>query len=73
MVQSRIIREPPPCMGCTERFTACSGKCPKDERGEFGYKAWMAKIAEVKKAKREFVEFKTVNGYKLHWESGDDK
>ena len=29
-----------PCKGCTERFTACSGNCPKDARGEYGYKAW---------------------------------
>ena len=29
-----------PCKGCTERFTACSARCPKDERGEYGYKAW---------------------------------
>lgn len=34
--------EPCPCKDCSERFTACSGKCPKDERGEFGYKAWKA-------------------------------
>ena len=29
-----------PCHGCTERFTACSDRCPKDARGEYGYKAW---------------------------------
>ena len=29
-----------PCGGCTERFTACSDRCPKDARGEYGYKAW---------------------------------
>ena len=34
------MREPCPCHGCTERFTACSDHCPKDERGEVGYKAW---------------------------------
>lgn len=32
--------ETSPCKGCTERFTACSDRCPKDARGEFGYKAW---------------------------------
>jgi hypothetical protein len=32
--------EPCPCNGCTERFIACSDHCPKDERGEYGYKAW---------------------------------
>lgn len=32
--------DPCPCHKCTERFTACSDRCPKDDRGEFGYKAW---------------------------------
>ena len=35
--------EPCPCNGCTERFTACSDRCPKDARGEYGYKAWRDK------------------------------
>ena len=30
-----------PCKGCEERFHACSAKCPKDNRGEYGYKAWL--------------------------------
>ena len=38
-----------PCKGCTERFTACSDRCPKDARGEYGYKAWKADI-EAEKA-----------------------
>lgn len=33
-----------PCKGCTERFTACSDRCPKDARGEYGYKAWKADL-----------------------------
>lgn len=37
-----------PCNGCTERFTACSDHCPKDERGEFGYKAWLDKAHKDK-------------------------
>lgn len=32
--------EPCPCNGCAERFTACSDRCPKDLRGEYGHKAW---------------------------------
>jgi hypothetical protein len=32
--------DPCPCNGCTERFTACSDRCPKDARGEFGHHAW---------------------------------
>jgi hypothetical protein len=34
------MREDSPCKGCTERFLACSDRCPKDARGEYGHKAW---------------------------------
>lgn len=33
--------DPNPCQGCTERFTACYDRCPKDARGEFGHNAWL--------------------------------
>jgi hypothetical protein len=42
----------PPCENCTERFIACHDHCPKDERGEFGYKAWKMQIEEEKKKER---------------------
>lgn len=48
------IREVCPCKDCSERFTACSDKCPKDERGAFGYKAWKAKIKEVEKKRKAY-------------------
>lgn len=48
-----LNREPPPCYGCTERFTACSDRCPKDLRGEYGYKAWTAETERIKQARRE--------------------
>ena len=48
------IRDVAPCKGCTERFTACSQKCPKDERGEFGYKAWKAELEEVKENRKAY-------------------
>lgn len=44
-----------PCNGCTERFIACSDKCPKDLRGEYGYKAWLADIRKVKAARMEYL------------------
>ena len=50
----RTIREDSPCMGCTERFTACCDRCPKDSRGEFGYLAWKAKVQAVKDAKKAY-------------------
>lgn len=49
-----------PCKDCPERFTACSDKCPKDLRGEYGYKAWLADVhkqqAAVKEYKRRRLE-----------------
>lgn len=36
-----------PCKGCQERFAACSDKCPKDKRGEYGYKAWKTELYDV--------------------------
>lgn len=52
---SNTIREVSPCLNCPERFIACSDKCPKDDRGEYGYKAWKAEIARVKKAKKDYL------------------
>jgi hypothetical protein len=49
------VRGVPPCKGCTERFQACWDHCPKDERGEFGYKAWKAEINRVNKAREEYT------------------
>lgn len=46
------IRDVSPCKDCTERFLACSDRCPKDERGDFGHKAWIATLEAVK-AKRK--------------------
>lgn len=41
-----------PCYNCPERFLACSDRCPKDARGEFGHKAWKEyKDAEKKHLK----------------------
>lgn len=43
-----------PRKGCPERFTACSDKCPKDVRGEYGYKAWMAELRKRQAAEKEY-------------------
>ena len=50
-----VIRDDCPCKGCTERFVACSDKCPKDERGESGYKAWRGKIKEVEANRKAYL------------------
>lgn len=49
------VRGVSPCTGCTERFRAYWDRCPKDERGEFGYKAWKAEIERVKQAREEYI------------------
>ena len=50
-----VIRDPSPCLGCTERFTACSDNCPKDARGEYGHNAWKAEIDRVKETRRRYL------------------
>ena len=45
-----------PCKDCPERFLACSDHCPKDERGEYGYKAWRADLEAEKKARTEYYQ-----------------
>ena len=52
--------EPCPCNGCTERFLACSDRCPKDARSEFGYKAWKA---------RHQAEQKHLEANKARWQA----
>jgi hypothetical protein len=49
------VRGVSPCTGCTERFQACWDHCPKDERGELGYKAWKAEIKRVQKAREDYI------------------
>lgn len=48
------IRDKSPCYGCTEKFAACHDRCPKDKRGEFGYKAWKDKVDSANKARKEY-------------------
>ena len=43
-----------PCKDCPERFLACSDNCPKDARGEYGYKAWKADYQKEKAAEKEY-------------------
>jgi hypothetical protein len=43
-----------PCKDCTERFTACSDRCPKDARGEYGHKAWLADFRKQEAAIKEY-------------------
>jgi hypothetical protein len=45
-----------PCKGCTERYTACSDHCPKDTRGEFGYKAWKQEVEEIVENHKTYLE-----------------
>lgn len=49
-------REKPPCAGCTERFYACSDRCPKDQRGDYGYLAWKAKVKGIETNRKEYYD-----------------
>lgn len=50
------VRGVSPCKDCEERFPACSGRCPKDLRGEYGYNAWKAYIEQVKQARKDYMD-----------------
>ena len=65
-----IVRDPSPCKGCTERFEACSGKCPKEARGEYGYDSCKAEIARVKKEKHKYLNLVN-NRWKMYKEVRD--
>lgn len=52
------FREKSPCKDCTERFLACCDKCPKDARGEYGYKAWKEKLHEVEEARKLYYKLR---------------
>lgn len=49
-----LYRKPSPCQNCTERFTACHDRCPKDLRGEEGYKAWVAENDRIKAERKKY-------------------
>lgn len=52
---SNCVRDPSPCKGCTERFTACADRCPIDARGEYGINAWHEQIKRVKEEKQKYL------------------
>ena len=52
-INSRIIA---PCKECTERSTACSDHCPKDARGEFGYKAWKQAVGNINEKRKTYYD-----------------
>jgi hypothetical protein len=46
-------------LNCTEKFSACHGRCPKDEQGDPkdpGYKMWLAEVQKIKDKKRAYEE-----------------
>lgn len=57
------IRGVSPCAGCTERFTACWDRCPKDARGEFGYQAWKAEIKRVNEEREKYKRIESGKHY----------
>lgn len=51
-----VMRGVSPCKDCDERYTACWGRCPKDDRGEYGYAAWKADSQKVNDKRRAYAE-----------------
>ena len=60
------IRDNNPCKDCAERFIACSDRCPKDERGEHGRKAWKAEIERVNENRRNYNRQVGIGIHKKH-------
>lgn len=62
-----------PCKDCPERFLACSDRCPKDERGEYGYKAWKADLIAEKRAWKKYnllnADYWTESRRRAQWNS----
>ena len=56
----KTIRDKSPCDGCTERFTACQDRCPKDERGEHGIKAYHKLVEKVNAARAAYLKQKNI-------------
>lgn len=53
-----VMRGVSPCTNCGERHTACHDKCPKDERGEYGYDAWRSDAKKVNDNRKAYVDEK---------------
>ena len=53
------LRDISPCKDCAEKFLGCHGRCPKDERGEQGYKAFRTEVERVNAARAEYEKKKT--------------
>lgn len=60
---SKPIRNMPPCKDCSEKFSACHDKCPKDERGEFGYGTWKKELEQVNAERRKYGQKPHVKNY----------
>lgn len=67
----QTTREPSPCNGCTERFTACHDHCPKDARGDYGYDAYRERVKRENDARRLYdIKY---SKYYHEWEDTDGK
>ena len=51
-----LIPDDSPCKDCAERFPACSGRCPKEARGERGYDTWVAQLHDLKEKYAAYVK-----------------
>ena len=59
-----IIRDISPCKDCTEKvYPTCYGNCPKDNRGEYGCKAWTDEKEAIKEKKRKYITNRFVRRY----------
>lgn len=66
---SNSLRGVSPCKDCTERFIACQDRCPRDARGEYGYKAWKDEIKRVNQERQKYLE-RTLGRRYIHYGGG---
>lgn len=50
------MRGSAPCKNCSEKTPGCHANCPKDQRGEYGYGAWVAEFERVKGNRKAYLD-----------------
>lgn len=60
----KSIREIVSCKDCTEKFTGCHGRCPKDARGEKGYGYWKKELERINAEREKYNKKPYVRNYR---------
>lgn len=47
--------EDSPCRDCPKREPACSGHCPIEAEGGYGYDSWRSDVEMIKKKRAQYI------------------